>query len=172
MSAGRQGGIAIVVAIAKNGVIGNAGGLPWRLSTDLKRFKTITMGKPVIMGRKTWQSIGRPLPGRFNIVISRDRTFAAPGAKVAHSLDEAVSMARAQEAATKEICVIGGGEIYRQALPQTERLYVTHVEADVPGDVIFPQIHDEIWQLISKESVPAGEKDIYATRYVVYQRKT
>lgn len=162
--------LALVVAIARNGVIGRAGGLPWRLSTDLKRFKTITMGKPIIMGRKTWESIGKPLPGRFNVVISRDPAFAAEGGATARSFEEAVAIAK-ESGAGEEICIIGGGEIYRQALPEADRLYVTHVDAEVEGDVFFPPISEEIWQAVSQDIVPAGEKDIYPTRYVVYQRR-
>jgi len=162
--------LVLVVAIARNGVIGRGGGLPWRLSTDLKRFKAITMGKPVIMGRKTWESIGRPLPGRFNIVVSRNRAFAAEGAAMAGSLEEAIAIAE-REGEGDEICVIGGSDIFREALPRADLLHVTHVDADVEGDVFFPEIDERVWQPVSCEAVPVGEKDIYPTRYVVYQRK-
>lgn len=162
--------IALVVAIAENGVIGRAGGLPWRLSTDLRRFKAVTMGKPVIMGRKTWESIGRPLPGRHNIVITRRADFSAPGAERAGSLDEALEIARGN-GDVEEACVIGGGEIYRRAMARADRLYVTHVLARIDGDTYFPPIEREIWEQVSAEEVPSGEKDVYATRYVVYQRR-
>lgn len=164
--------ISLVVAIAENGVIGREGGLPWRLSTDMKRFKALTMGKPIIMGRKTWESFPRrPLPGRRNIVITRDAAYRAEGAEVTGSLDEALALAGAGGEAG-EICVIGGGEIYRQALPIADRLHVTHVKAGIDGDTFFPEIDPKTWIAVSAEDVPAGEKDVYATRYVVYERRT
>jgi len=167
--------IAIYVAIAENGVIGRDGGLPWRLSTDLKRFKATTMGKPIIAGRKTWESFPkRPLPGRANIVISRDAAYVAEGADVVTSLDEALALAaRKLESLPEldEVCIIGGGEIYRQALPFADRLYVTHVLTEVDGDTRFPQIDPAIWEIVSSEDFPAGEKDSHATRYMVYQRR-
>ncbi len=132
--------IAIYVAIAENGVIGREGGLPWRLSSDLKRFKAGTMGKPIIMGRKTWQGLGRPLPGRLNIVVTRDRSFGAEGAEVTASLADAITLAKARArcmAGADEICVIGGGEIYAQALPLADRLNVTYVLGEVDGDTRF-----------------------------------
>jgi len=166
--------IAIYVAIAENGVIGREGGLPWRLSSDLKRFKADTMGKPIIMGRKTWEGIGRPLPGRLNIVVTRDPAFRAEGAETMRSLDEAIVLARAQGrcmAGADEICVIGGGEIYRQALPLADRLYVTHVLAKVDGDTRFPEIDSDVWQAVRVIDTPAGEKDSHPTRYTVYERR-
>ncbi|MGE0502957.1 MAG: dihydrofolate reductase [Rhizobiaceae bacterium] len=168
--------ISIHVAIAENGVIGRSGGLPWRLSTDLKRFKADTMGKPVVMGRKTWESFPkRPLPGRANIVVTRNPEFRPDGADVARSLDEAVKLAtvRARCAAGgDEVCVIGGGEIYHQALPFADRLHVTHVMASLDGDTAFPAIDERHWLAVSSEEVPAGEKDSHATRHVVYERRT
>jgi len=162
--------LVLVVAIARNGVIGRGGDLPWRLSTDLKRFKAITMGKPIIMGRKTWESIGRPLPGRLNIVVSRNRAFSAEGAEAAGSLEEAIGIAQ-RKGEGEEICIIGGSDIFREALPRADLLHVTHVDAEVEGDVFFPEIDERIWQPVSCEAVPVGEKDIYPTRYVVYQRQ-
>ncbi|TPI49554.1 dihydrofolate reductase [Mesorhizobium sp. B2-9-1] len=166
--------IAIYVAIAENGVIGREGGLPWRLSTDLKRFKADTMGKPIIMGRKTYEGIGRPLPGRLNIVVTRDKTWRAEGIEVAHSLEDAIALAkvrgRCMEGA-EEICVVGGGEIYAQALALADRLHVTHVLASVDGDAHFPPIDPSIWRVVSAEDFPAGEKDSHATRYTVYERR-
>ncbi len=108
--------VAVYVAIAENGVIGRDGGLPWRLSTDLKRFKADTMGKPIIMGRKTYEGIGRPLPGRLNIVVTRDKDWRAEGIEVVHSLDDAIQLAKARAAGADEVCIIGGGQIYAQAL--------------------------------------------------------
>lgn len=166
--------IAIYVAIAENGVIGREGGLPWRLSTDLKRFKADTMGKPIIMGRRTYEGIGRPLPGRLNIVVTRDKSWRAEGIEVAHSLDDAIALAKVRGrcmAGAGEICVVGGGEIYAQALPIADRLHVTHVLASVDGDAHFPPIDPSIWRVVSAEDFPAGEKDSHATRYTVYERR-
>jgi dihydrofolate reductase len=164
--------IAIYVAIAENGVIGREGGLPWRLSTDLKRFKADTMGKPIIMGRKTYEGIGRPLPGRLNIVVTRYKGWHADGIEVAHSLEEAITLARVRGrcmAGAGEVCVVGGGEIYAQALPLADRLHVTHVLATVDGDARFPPIDPAIWRVVRSEDFPAGEKDSHATRYTVYE---
>ncbi|TGQ42706.1 MULTISPECIES: dihydrofolate reductase [unclassified Mesorhizobium] len=166
--------IAIYVAIAENGVIGRDGGLPWRLSSDLKRFKADTMGKPIIMGRKTYEGIGRPLPGRLNIVVTRDKTWRAEGIEITHSLDEAIKLANVRGrcmAGANEICVVGGSEIYAQALPLADRLHVTHVLAAVDGDARFPPIDPDSWRMVSSQDVPAGEKDSHATRYSVYERR-
>jgi len=161
--------IAIVVAAARNGVIGRDGDMPWRLSSDLKRFKAITMGRPIIMGRKTWESIGRPLPGRENIVISSRGDFEAPGAKVVSSLEEAIAAAR-ESAGEGQVFIVGGGQIYRQAMPLADILHVTHVETEVEGDTSFPPIGDE-WCADHEEHIPAGEKDDFPTRYVIYRRR-
>jgi dihydrofolate reductase len=168
-----EASITLVVAAARNGVIGKDGGLPWRLSSDLKRFKANTIGRPVIMGRKTFQSIGRPLPGRDNIVVTRDRSFAPEGVFTAPDIDAAIEMgrARARQAGAAEICVIGGGEVYRQTFDLAERLAVTYVEAEIEGDTIFPAIDSKVWEEVSSESHPAGEKDSHATRHVVYERR-
>jgi dihydrofolate reductase len=165
--------IAIYVAIAENGVIGRDGGLPWRLSSDMRRFKADTMGKPIVMGRKTWESFPRkPLPGRENIVITRDRAYQAEGAETVHSLDEALAKAcEGDMAAAGETAVIGGAEIFAQALPLADRLYITHVLAPVEGDVFFPPVDPAAWRVVRQEDVPAGEKDSHATRYAVYERR-
>lgn len=167
--------IVIHVAIAQNGVIGRDGGLPWRLSTDMQRFKAGTMGKPIVMGRKTWESFPkRPLPGRLNIVVTRDRAFRAEGAEVVHSLDDAIALARVRGRCmvdADDICVIGGGEIYRQALPIADELHVTHVLAEPDGDTAFPAIDPLAWEPISSIEVPAGERDSHATRHTVYGRR-
>lgn len=165
--------LSIVVAIAQNGVIGADGGLPWKLSSDLKRFKRDTMGKPIIMGRKTWESIGKPLPGRPNIVVTRQKSYPAPGADVVSNLDEAILLAENRITALglqPEICLIGGGELYKAGITMADRLYVTHVMAEPDGDTFFPEIRPEEWQAISRESFPAGEKDTAETLYVVYER--
>ncbi|WP_183430788.1 dihydrofolate reductase [Mesorhizobium sp. RMAD-H1] len=164
--------ISIVVAISENGVIGRDNGLPWRLSSDMKRFRAITMGKPIVMGRKTWASIGRPLPGRANIIVTRDADFTAEGADVAHSVEEALAIAsrRAEDAGVDEICVIGGGDVYRQILPLAHRLHLTEVMGRIEGDTHFPPMDPADWREVSAEELPAGEKDSHATRYAVYER--
>ncbi len=147
--------IALVVAAARNGVIGKDGGLAWKISDDLKRFRAITTGKPVIMGRKTYDSIGRPLPDRINIIVTR-RTAPIDGVLLAASIEDALRLG-AEAAAhldTDEICVIGGAEIYAQALPLAGRIYLTEVEADVEGDTRFPEIDPAGW---SKN--PAGRAE-------------
>ena len=162
--------IALVVAAARNGVIGRDGDMPWRLSSDLKRFKSITMGQPIIMGRKTWESIGRPLPGRLNIVITRQADYNASGASVVRSLDEAIEIGQ-KAAGEGDVFIVGGGEIYKEAIGLGEILHVTHVEVEVEGDAFFPPITQPEWEAVHEEAVPAGEKDDYPTRYVVYRRR-
>ena len=165
--------IEMVVAVARNGVIGRDGEMPWRLSTDLKRFKAVTLGRPVIMGRKTFLSIGKPLPGRTNIVVTRDPGFEAEGFEVTDSLESAVDIARRQAASdgVDSICVVGGGEIYRQMLPQADQLHITYVDAEPDGDTRFPAIDDAEWEIEQSQTVPAGPKDSAATRYVLYRRR-
>ncbi len=165
--------ISIVVAVAANGVIGRDGDLPWRLSTDLKRFKALTIGKPVIMGRKTWASLGRPLPGRANIVITRNAEFAAEGAEVVPSLDAAIALANREAEATgvDEICVIGGGEIYRQSITLADILHVTEVQAEVDGDTRFPNIDPQVFEKVFEEDLPQGEKDSHAMHFVTWRRR-
>jgi dihydrofolate reductase len=162
----------IVVAAARNGIIGREGDMPWRLSTDLKRFKALTLGKPVIMGRKTYDSIGRPLPGRPNVVISRSTVIDHPEVRTVTSLAEAIALAEglAVERGESEICIIGGGQIYRDAIELVDRLCVTHVETEVEGDTSFPDINANIWVAGETVDVPAGDKDSYPTRFVVYDR--
>lgn len=164
--------IVIHVAVAENGVIGREGEMPWKLSTDLRRFKTETMGKPVVMGRKTFESIGKPLPGRLNIVVTRNPDWRAEGAETVCSLDDALSLARVRGRCmpADEICIVGGGEIYRQAIDRADRLRVTHVLASIDGDTRFPAIDPVEWRAIVSEDHPAGEKDSHATRHVVYER--
>ncbi|WP_322882745.1 dihydrofolate reductase [Sinorhizobium medicae] len=166
--------IVIVVAVALNGVIGREGDLPWRLPTDLKRFKAQTIGKPVIMGRKTWAAIGRPLPGRPNIVVTRNRAFEAPGAEVAPSLEAALAVARERAAAigADEICVIGGGEIYRQSIGMADVLHVTEVQAEVDGDTRFPEIDPAVFEKVLEEDLQSGEKDSHAVHFVTWRRRT
>lgn len=166
--------VSIIAAAAENNVIGRDNDMPWRLSSDLKRFKALTLGKPVIMGRRTWESLSRPLPGRANIVITQNRDFAAEGALIVHSLAQALDLANelARESGSDEIFIIGGGKIYTQALPLADRIYLTRVLAQVEGDTYFPQIDSTHWRAVSSENVPAGEKDSYPTCYIQYQRQT
>ena len=164
--------LTLVVAVAQNNVIGREGGLPWHLSGDLKRFKADTIGKPVIMGRKTFLSIGKPLPGRDNIVVTRDEDFKAEGVIVAASLDAALALAAqaAAERGANDIAVIGGGEIYNQLFERADRLILTHVFASPDGDTLFPAVDPATWEEVESEDFPAGEKDSHATRRVVYCR--
>ena len=165
--------ISFVVAVTRNHVIGRDGGLPWKLSTDLKRFKALTVGKPVVMGRVCYDSIGKPLPGRPNIVVTRNQDFAADGVIVAHSLEEGLDRAadEARKLGIDEIAVIGGGVIYREAMDRATILHVTHIEAEIEGDTVFPEIDPAQWEAGPAESVAAGEKDNYSTRFVTYRRK-
>lgn len=165
--------IDIVAAVTENGVIGADGAMPFKLSTDLKRFKALTLGKPVIMGRKTFDSIGKPLPGRVNIVISRQLDFAVEGVIAARSLDEAIRIGAAATMANDAdtICILGGGEIYAQAMVRADRLLITHVEGLADGDTFFPEIDPLKFEAGTPEFVPQGEKDSHASRYVVYQRR-
>lgn len=158
--------ISIIVAASANNVIGAQGDLPWRLSDDLKRFKAVTMGKPVIMGRKTWESIGRPLPGRQNIVITRQEGFAADGCDVVPSTEAAT--AAAGDAA--EIMVIGGSQVYELFLPQAERLYLTRVYADVEGDAFFPVVDENEWRLVSDEPHSADDRNEFDFSFRTYER--
>ena len=155
--------IVLIVAVARNGVIGNAGGLPWRLSSDLKTFRRLTMGKPLVMGRRTFASLGKPLDGRDNLVVTRDRDFAAPGAEVFASLDPALARARAlaNTRGVDEVMVIGGAEIYTQVLPAADRMYWTQVAADVDGDTRFPDFDQGSWREVAREPIPQGPKDDY-----------
>jgi dihydrofolate reductase len=166
------------VARARNGVIGQGGGLPWRLKTDLQNFKALTLGKPVIMGRKTWESLPRrPLPGRINIVLTRDGSYEemskAQGALVCERFDEAVQIAReqAEEDGAPEFCVIGGAALFAMALPKARRIYLTEVEADVSGDVTLPAIDETRWTEVSRAAHPAGPDDEYPFVFRVLERR-
>ncbi len=163
--------IALIAAVARNGAIGRDNELPWRLSGDLQFFKRTTLGKPVVMGRKTFESIGRPLPGRDNIVISRDPDWRADGVRSAPSLELALQMARqsAAETGAGEVMVIGGAQIYRQAMPLAARLYITAVDAEVEGDAFFPEL-DDCWSEAGRECYPASDRDEYSYCLVQYDR--
>lgn len=164
--------ISIIVAVAENGIIGRNGQMPWRLSSDLKSFRRITIGKPVIMGRKTFQSIGKPLDGRANIVITRDTTFAPDGVTTANSIEVAIATARtlAQASGAAEIMIIGGAEIYRAALPYTNRIYLTRVHAQPQGDTSFIAPSGGGWNEVSSLILPKGERDDFACRLIVLER--
>ena len=166
--------LVLVVARARNGVIGRDGDLPWRLRSDLQRFKALTLGKPCIMGRRTWDSLPlKPLPGRLNLVLTRDESFEARGAVVCTTLDEAVEIARetAEEDGVGEVCVIGGVALFERALPRAKRLYLTEVEARPEGDVLFPAFDEADWVEVSSEAHPAGEKDDHPFVFRVLERK-
>lgn len=159
--------IALVVAVARNGVIGRDNGLPWRLSSDLKRFKEVTIGKPLIVGRRNHEAIGRPLPGRETIVLTRDRSFRDDGVHVAHDVADAVGLAEAiaEEMGADEIICAGGGEIYRLLMPKASRLRLTEVEAEPDGDVFFPEYDETHWREVFREDHPKGPRDDHAFRY-------
>ena len=165
--------LSLMVAKASNRVIGRNNKLPWYLPNDLKYFKQVTFGKPVIMGRKTWDSLGKPLPGRTNIVITRQAGFQAEGAKVVATLDEAVTLAEnvAFIEGQDEAVVMGGAEIYALALPKTDRLYLTEVHAEVDGDTWFPEYDTSEWKEIGREDFPAEGPNPYDYSFVVYERK-
>ena len=162
--------VALIVAVARNGVIGRNGGLPWRLSNDLRYFKSVTLGKPVIMGRKTYESIGRALPGRPNIVVSSNPGFRADGVETATGLKEAV--AHAATLGGDEAMIIGGAGLYRDALPVVSRIYLTEVDADVDGDVSFPAFDRTDWVEIFREKQPASDRDEFEHSFVVLERGT
>jgi dihydrofolate reductase len=166
--------VALVVAAAKNGVIGQGGAIPWHLGSDLRRFKALTIGKPTLMGRKTFAAIGRPLPGRPNIVITRDAAFQAEGVEIAHSWPAALARAETLAAASgaEEIAVIGGSEIFAEALPAADRIYLTAVDAAPPGDAFFPPVDPAEWQEIGRETHPAGPRDDHAFVCIDYARRS
>ena len=162
-----SGRVALIAAVARNGAIGVDGGLPWRISSDLKRFKALTMGKPLIMGRKTFESIGRPLPGRRLVVVTRDAAWTAPDVEVAHGLDEALALA----ADAPEIMVGGGAQIYALALPRAARLYLTEVEAAPEADAVFPSYDLAQWREVRREPGVRGAKDEADFTFVDYERR-
>jgi len=165
--------LALVVARARTGVIGREGKLPWGLKSDMALFKAVTWDKPVIMGRKTWDSLPKkPLPGRLNIVLSRDGAFAPETALVCERFQEAVDIGRehAEEDGAEEVCVIGGAALYALALPKARRLYLTEVEAEVEGDAHFPAFDESAWREVRRDPRPAGADDEYAFTLRVLER--
>jgi dihydrofolate reductase len=167
-----QVAVTLVVAVAENGIIGREGNLPWRIPSDLKTFRRMTMGKPVVMGRKTFQSIGKPLDGRDNIVVTRDPLFAADGVSTMSSLAEALTLAKglARTRGVDEVMVIGGAEIFNAALPYAQRMYWTEIHASPAGDVSFARPDPEIWREVRREPLPRGEKDDHAATLTVLER--
>jgi dihydrofolate reductase len=165
--------IAFAVAVAENGVIGARGHLPWRLPTDLKRFRKTTMGKPIIMGRKTYVSIGKPLDGRDNIVITRDRSFSAPGVHVASSIEEGLALGRrlAVQRGVDEMVVIGGAEIFRATLASADRIYLTLVRGQPAGDTCLEAFDLAVWAETAREPMPQGAGDQYPADFIVLDRK-
>lgn len=159
--------VAIIAAVATNGVIGRNNDLPWHLSADLKRLKSLTMGHHMIMGRKTYDSVGRPLPGRTTIVITRDPSFNAEGVEVAHTLEEALERAAGDDL----VFIAGGSQIYEMALHRAERMYITRVHAEPAGDAYFPDFDDvHEWQLVDSEHFDADEKNDYPYSFLTYER--
>ena len=160
--------LSLIVAMGKNRVIGAKGGIPWKLPNELQLFKRITMGHHIIMGRKTWESIGRLLPGRTTVIVTRQPGYTVPGALIAPSLHAAIC----QCANDGEIFVVGGGELYREALPLAHKLYLTIVDASPGGDTRMPEINFAEWREVSAEQHQTDEKHAYAYRFGVYERTT
>ena len=158
--------LTLVAAMARNRAIGLRGAMPWHLPAELAHFKVTTMGKSLVMGRKTWDAIGRPLPGRQNIVVTRDRSLEARGCDLAYSLEEAVELAE-----STEVMVIGGGSLYRQALPLAQRMVLTHIECDVEADTWFPEWDEAQWVPVSREHFASDGDDGLAYDIVEYERR-
>jgi len=164
--------ISLIAAVAKNGVIGNEGDLPWNLPSDLKKFKQITDNKPIIMGRKTWDSIGRPLPNRDNIIISRNTNLEIEGGIICLSPDEAISIAKikANERGCEEIMVIGGGYIYQEFMNIADKLYITEVDLEIEGDAYFPKIDPELFEEVIREERNKDPEDNAYHSLVIYEK--
>ena len=158
--------VSLVVAMSENRVIGRDNDLPWRLPADLAHFKRLTLGKPIIMGRKTYESIGRPLPGRQNIVLTRDATFQAPGCDICLDLDQAMAAAGDAE----EVMIIGGGALYETLLERADRIYLTEVHADIEGDTWFPELDTSSWKEVTRERHAADERNRLDYSFVTLER--
>jgi dihydrofolate reductase len=156
--------ISFVVAMDENRAIGKDNDLPWYLPNDLKHFKKTTMGKPIVMGRKTYESIGKPLPGRENIVVTRDQSYEAEGTTIVHSVDEVLQIN------AEEVCVIGGSEIFKQFLPVADRLYITEIHHTFEADTYFPELNDNEWKEVSRTEGIVDEKNKYPHEFVVYEK--
>ncbi len=166
--------IVLVAAIGENGAIGRQGALPWRLKTDMLHFKRLTIGKPVVMGRKTFESIGKALKGRTNIVITRDLSLVAPDVVLATSLDAAIGYARkdAEQRGVDEIIVIGGSAVFEATMPMAARLEITHVHSNAPGDVVFPRIDPKVWRETQRTEYLAGPHDEASFAVATYERRS
>lgn len=158
--------VALVVAMGRNRVIGRDNALPWHLPADLRHFRAVTLGKPVVMGRRTHESIGRPLPERTNIVLSRDESYQAAGCVVLPSLEAALEYCRD----SAELMVIGGASLYRQALPRAQRIYLTEIQQDFAGDTVFPPLEADAWREIARDDRPADGKNPYPHSFIVLER--
>jgi dihydrofolate reductase len=159
--------VTLIVAVANSGVIGRDNGLPWHLPEDLKRFKRLTMGKPMVMGRKTFESIGRPLPGRQNIIVTRDANYHREGVTVVHDPDAALRAA----GAAPEIMVIGGAELFRLLLPRAGRVHLTRVHGDIAGDIHWPPLDERQWSLVSREPYPADDSHAWGMTFEVWEKQ-
>ncbi len=159
--------LSIIVAMSRNGVIGKDNAIPWRLPGELALFKRLTMGHPIVMGRKTWESIGRPLPGRTNLVVTRNPAYAAPGATVVPSLDAALTAA----SGATEIFVIGGAQLYAEALPRADRLYLTTVDTEIDGDTRMPAFDRHAWRTVSSEACARDERNAFSYTLDVLERR-
>ena len=165
--------IAMIAGVARNGVIGADGTIPWKIPSDMAYFKRMTMGKPIVMGRKQYESVGRPLPGRTNIVVTRQPGYVREGIEVFATLEAGLDRGRqvAARDGAPEVMVIGGGEIYAQALDRAARLYISHIALDPAGDVVFPAIDPEIWRVVDEPEAVPSDKDTAAFRIRVYERR-
>ena len=165
--------IAMIAGVAENGVIGNDQTIPWRVPSDMAFFKRTTMGKPIVMGRKQFETVGRPLPGRTNIVVTRQRGYQPEGVLVFHDIDAALEQAHNIAAAdgVDEIMIIGGGELYAQLIDRADRLYITHIDLNPGGDVLFPPIAPEEWAVVDLPEVEPSPKDEASYRVKVYERR-
>lgn len=159
--------ISAVVAMARDGVIGRDNAMPWHLPDDLKRFKALTMGKPMLMGRKTFEAIGKPLPGRTSLVLTRDPSWQAKDVIAVRSVDEALQ----QAGNVPELCIVGGAEIYRLTLPITQRIHLTRIHASIPGDAVFPAIDTSEWRETERTEHPADERHAYAMTFSTLERR-
>ena len=159
--------VSLIAAMGRDRVIGLGSGLPWRLPADMRRFREITMGKPVVMGRKTHESIGKPLPGRTNLILSRNPEFVAPGCSIVGSIENAMTVCRG----VAEVMVIGGADCYAQTLPRADRMYLTHIDQAFEGDQFFPLYDDSEWQESSREECRPDENNPYYYTYVTVERR-
>ncbi|NIV17210.1 MAG: hypothetical protein GWN47_02110 [Woeseiaceae bacterium] len=158
--------VSMIVAASANNVIGEEGGLPWHLSEDLKRFKEITMGKPMIMGRATWESIGKALPGRRSIVLTRQADYEAEGAEVVNTPEAALELTGEAD----EVMIIGGGKVYEEFMPITERIYLTRVHAEIDGDTFFPELDEDEWRIVSSKPLPANDERPFSISFQTLER--